>query len=206
MLVFLRPPRIGKVKTRLAATLGDAAALRIYQFLLDHALRTASAIDAQTWLFLSEQDPFQASEPSWRFQVAHQLGGSLGDRMADAFSRTFERGAVHAVLIGTDVPELTADILDEAFHALEDCDMVIGPAEDGGYYLLGLKQCYVQLFEGIPWSTDRVFALTMQRAQALGLKVYTLPKLRDIDVESDWMEYLNRNPEIMRIFFPEKFV
>jgi rSAM/selenodomain-associated transferase 1 len=206
LLVFLRPPRLGEVKTRLAATLGEAEALRVYQFLLDRTLETASAVNARRWLYCADKSRYQAKDAAGRFEEAVQHGDDLGARMAGAFQDTFRRRPTRAVLIGTDVPELSVHIIEAAFHALQDRDMVIGPALDGGYYLLGLTQLHPQLFEHMPWSTGQVYAKTMQCAQSLGLQVHILPKLRDIDIEADWFDFLDRHPEIKRIFFPEKFV
>jgi rSAM/selenodomain-associated transferase 1 len=202
LLVFLRPPRIGQVKTRLAATLGEVEALRIYQFLLDKTLETAAAVDARRWLFCSENSRYEAKDATQQFETAVQHGDDLGARMAGAFRDAFKLRPTRAVLIGTDVPELSVHIIEEAFHALLDRDVVIGPALDGGYYLLGLRQLHPQLFEHIPWSTSQVYDKTMQCAQSLGLQVHVLPELRDVDVEADWLDFLNRHPEIKQIFFP----
>jgi rSAM/selenodomain-associated transferase 1 len=127
-----------------------------------------------------------------------QCEGDLGDRMQQAFKESFSKNKQNIVIIGIDCLDLTAEILRSAFAALERFDAVLGPAEDGGYYLLGMRRLIPEVFEGIPWSSDQVFALTYQRLQEMGLSCRLLPMLPDCDRPEDLLRISNANPEIYR--------
>lgn len=202
LLVFLKPPRPGYVKTRLARTLGDAEALRIYRFLLDTTLATARQVDAERQLWFAEPPGAYKDWPADEFSLHIQTGADLGERMQEAFRQAFAAGAERTVIIGADCPELEGEHLREAFSALAVSDLVVGPAPDGGYYLLGMRRFCPDLFADIAWSTPTVLALTLEKAAQLGLTVHFLPELSDIDVEEDWIAYLKKNTPPYKGFKP----
>lgn len=186
LLIFIRNPQLGKVKTRLACTLGDSEALRIYLLLLDKTRAAALDCPAERWLFYSD---FVAENDAWlpaHFQKKIQDSGDLGARMAAAFRQAFEAGAQKVVIIGSDCPDLSGKILQQAFELLESSDFVLGPVPDGGYYLLGMKTLEPAVFQDIEWSTETVRAKTIQKITALGKSFTLLPMLSDVDTEEDW--------------------
>lgn len=184
LLIFQKNAVPGYVKTRLAATIGDARAMDVYLFLVAHTHRVAQQVQVNKHLFYSDRiEPLSGNPENYTLHVQH--GNDLGMRMQQAFATVFEAGAQQAVIIGTDCYELDAATIQDAFQLLAENEVVIGPAEDGGYYLLGLKKNSPGLFNGITWSSDAVFTQTMEKAKVLGLRVATLPVLPDIDTEAD---------------------
>ncbi len=192
LLIFIKNLRPGRVKTRLASSLGDAEALRIYRFLLEKTRRAAQAASVRRWLFYSDEIEQADDWPAGVFEKFAQQGQDLGERMADAFRRAFAAGASRAVIIGSDCPELDAPLIDEAFSALDVSDAVLGPTPDGGYYLLGMKQFAPEIFRNIAWSTAEVLPKTLGILAALGKKTTLLPALSDIDTEDDWWAFQRR--------------
>jgi rSAM/selenodomain-associated transferase 1 len=196
VLVFCRNPERGQVKTRLAATVGEEEALRIYCLLVEKTRLAVLGLPGVRRRvlysgFVPEQDEW---DPLF-FEKKIQSAGDLGQRMAEAFRAAFAEGAERVVVVGTDCPELSPDLLARAFGALRDqAPVAIGPALDGGYYLLGMSAFFPELFDGIAWSTERVLAQTLQRAEAIGLTCHLLPPLRDVDTEEDWRSYLGAQP------------
>ncbi|GAA3963928.1 TIGR04282 family arsenosugar biosynthesis glycosyltransferase [Hymenobacter antarcticus] len=191
LLVFAREPVLGRVKTRLAADIGPEAALAVYRELLalTAAAVTASAVPATVWLAEAPHPTADTALPRpewpglpWRVQPPADL---LGERMAHAFGEAFAAGAGRVVIIGTDCPGLEPAILQRAFAALEAHDLVVGPAEDGGYYLLGLRELQPALFTSKDWSTATVLPDTLADAARLGLRVAQLPVLHDVDSARD---------------------
>lgn len=192
LLIFIKNPRLGHVKTRLARTVGEAEALRIYRVLLEKTRRAALGTAAQRWLFYSDciekRDGWRARDFTKRVQTQSP---DLGLRMENAFREAFAAGAKRAVIIGSDCPQLSPEILQAAFQQLENEDFVLGPATDGGYYLLGMRAFRPEVFHGVAWSTEAVLAQTMQRIHALGASVALLPELTDVDTEADWMRVMS---------------
>jgi rSAM/selenodomain-associated transferase 1 len=176
------------VKTRLAASIGPEAAADLYRVLVEGVLEatTPRAGDYERLVFF---DPPGALEEmrAWLpgVRLLPQGGGDLGERMADAFARAFARGARRAAIVGTDVPGVTRETVLAALSALDAADVALGPAEDGGYCLLALREPRPELFSGIAWSTPTVAAETRSRAAASGLTVRELPALRDLDTLED---------------------
>jgi hypothetical protein len=176
------------VKTRLAATIGPEAAADLYRALVEHVLEatTPRPGDYERLVFF---DPPGALEEmrAWLpgLRLLPQGSGDLGERMADAFARAFARGASRVAIVGTDAPSVSREAVTEALAALGGADAVLGPAEDGGYYLLALRGPRPELFAGIAWSTATVAAETRARASASGLTVRELPALRDLDTLED---------------------
>ncbi|QQS71498.1 MAG: TIGR04282 family arsenosugar biosynthesis glycosyltransferase [Flavobacteriales bacterium] len=176
---------MGKVKTRLAATLGKERALVIYKRLLQHTIEEGAklGVDRQAWY----SDDIPPNEPCavLGYSVHQQIGADLGERMQRAFDNGFVNGHGPIIIIGTDLPQLSEALLREALKALGTHDAVIGPANDGGYYLLGLRKPCAELFQGKTWSTDTVFKRTTEDLERLGRTWEALPELIDIDTEAD---------------------
>ncbi len=191
LLIFTRNPEPGKVKTRLAATLGAAKAFTIYNQLLEHTISVTNYLPVDKIVFYSNQI---VQEDNWNdkyYQKQVQLGSDLGARMSNAFGYAFQNGFDRTVIIGTDCPELNAGIIMNAFAYLNNHDVVIGPAADGGYYLLGMKQHYSQLFENIAWSTETVFDQTIAICKRNNVSYSQLPVLHDVDEEKDLIHLEN---------------
>ena len=190
LLVFAREPVLGRVKTRLAAGIGNEPALAVYRELLSltAAAVAAAQVPATVWLAEApaEGDPTQ-SRPEWPGLPWHvqPAADSLGARMAQAFGETFAAGAGRVVIIGTDCPGLSAGLLQQAFEELLSHELVIGPADDGGYYLLGMNRLETELFANKDWSTATVLPDTLADAARLGLRVAQLPTLHDVDSAQD---------------------
>ncbi len=188
--VFLKAPRPGHVKTRLAATIGAKRAAELYRaFLLDTLawVSRLSGCDRRVE-YTPRQDEALCRTLLPRgggFSFHPQVDGDLGERLRATFSAMFAAGHQRCVVIGTDCPTLGPREARLAFRALESTDVVLGPTLDGGYYLVGLRRPAPELFESIPWSTDRVLGLTLERAAAAGLVTRALRTLSDVDSASD---------------------
>lgn len=185
LLIFIKNPEAGKVKTRLAETLGDREACRVYRKLLALTRTVSSGVECRRQLWYSRyidgDDPWDPASYDKRLQQ----GDDLGERMKYAFEQAFASGFERAVVIGSDCAELEQNHIKDAFRALENRDIVIGPSKDGGYYLLGMNAPHPRLFEEISWSTASVFEDTMSRIRELDLSCEILPVLNDIDTEED---------------------
>lgn len=186
LIIFVKNFVLGQVKTRLAATLGNEEALDIYKQLVQHTQQITAPVPAEKNVFYSDA----LEEQHWPQTAKHnvQQGTDLGQRMAWAFEKVFKKGAEKVVIIGSDCLELTTAIIEQAFTELENCDVVMGPAKDGGYYLLGLKQHCPELFRNMEWSTASVRSQTVHACQRLALSVSLLPELADIDEAEDWIQ------------------
>jgi uncharacterized protein len=192
LIVFVRKPELGKVKTRLAATMGDVAALKVYELLLAHTQQVAVTLELPVYVYyacgIGENDIWQGPH----LYKKEQQGVDLGQRMAHAFAAVFAEGHGKVVIIGSDCYALTAPMVQTAFQQLQNSDAVIGPATDGGYYLLGLSRPMPQIFEGIVWSTPTVAAATMGKLYQLDCSVSMLQPLPDIDEEKDLPEEIKK--------------
>ncbi len=190
VLVFQKNEVLGKVKTRLAAGVGEEQALDIYRQLLDKTYLTLRDISVSITTYFSEfipDNPIHSAE-----NKLVQVGQDLGERMKNAFAENFESGMEKVVLIGTDCPSLEGIHLSQAFEVLDQSDLVLGPARDGGYYLIGMKRRSDFLFEGITWSTELVLSQTLALAAEQGLQTSLLPILEDIDTLEDWEHYCSQ--------------
>ena len=186
VIVFLKAPRLGTVKTRLAATLGEEAALDAYVKMTHTVLAVLSGWSRVNLCYTpdeAEPEIHTWMQPGWNCMP--QGGGDLGTRMHRAFTKA--KGP--AVIVGTDCPSIRIDDIHEASKALEEKDLVLGPAKDGGYWLIGLNAPYPALFEGINWSTESVLSDTLARAKAAGLSCHLLRELADVDTEADWEKW-----------------
>ncbi|NRT16834.1 hypothetical protein HNP99_003208 [Flavobacterium sp. 28A] len=183
LLIFTRNPELGKVKTRLAKTIGDENALTVYKDLLLHTKNVTHAIDCDKFVFY---DTAIINDDIWseEFYIKKlQASGDLGDRMQQAFDSLFGMGYKHCVIVGSDLFDLRASQIEMAFKKLENNDAVLGPAEDGGYYLLGLNQSNKDVFQNKEWGTATVFEATVNDLE--GKKVALLETLNDIDTFED---------------------
>jgi rSAM/selenodomain-associated transferase 1 len=187
VLVFQKNAILGKVKTRLASGMGEPRALEIYRHLIQSTYSVLEDVAAPVWTYFSDFIPETVNPPIAKSFL--QEGQNLGERMAHAFARSFESGMDKVVLIGTDCPTLQSHHLHEAFEALTDSDLVLGPATDGGYYLIGMKRRADYLFEGIAWSTAEVLSQTLVVATVHGLLSTLLDELSDIDTQEDWERF-----------------
>jgi rSAM/selenodomain-associated transferase 1 len=185
LLIFVRRPEAGKVKTRIARKAGEAAALWVYQQLLQHTRQVTDQVEADRYVFYADTPSGQDLWEAARYHKRQQMGGSLGMRMLAAFQEIFTLGYRRAVIIGSDCHTLTAKHIHQAFARLAVFDIVIGPASDGGYYLLGLNRLIPSLFEDINWSTSRVLDQTLQRVHQQHLSVHLLDTLSDVDEWDD---------------------
>lgn len=190
LMIMAKVPEAGKVKTRLAETIGDELALQIYLKLLSHTHDIASKANADKLIFYAGLgDTFDLLD-YYRIPKTSQVSGGLGERMQNAFERAFAQGYEHVAIIGSDCYELSTSILDEAFKQLEQNDYVIGPAKDGGYYLLGMNRLTPQLFEAKTWSEENVCLDTLLDIKAIDASYSLLDTLSDIDREEDLPEEL----------------
>ena len=186
LLIFFKNPILGKVKSRIAKTEGEKAALRIYLDLLKKCRQEALKVNAERHLFYADYIP---EMDDWSLADFHKFlqipTGSLGDKMKQAFSISLKNQLVKTVIIGSDCYDLSAEIIESAFLSLDKNDVVIGPANDGGYYLLGMKRFHPALFEGIDWSTERVLSQTIEKAKRENLDFALLEELIDLDTIED---------------------
>lgn len=187
--MFVRAPEAGRVKTRLAAEIGDRAALRVYRRLAEHAVEQARAVGGGVALRI-HFTPADAEDAvrAWLGDGAEylpQADAELGGRMEAAFRAAFDAGHRRVVIIGSDLPGLMPELLRQAFARLDSHPVVLGPARDGGYYLLGLRGMVPEIFRDIPWSTGAVLGATVERLAALGITPARLPVLGDVDVAAD---------------------
>lgn len=182
-MILTRNPELGKCKTRLAAIVGDNAALEIYNFLLRHTASLTKDLSVDKWVFYSEEIWIDDIWDNHLYQKKLQVGKDLGERMLNAFKEGFQAGFDQVIIIGSDMYHLAQRDLEEAFRQLKNHDYVVGPAEDGGYYLLGMKQLNEKLFQNKIWGTDTVLASTLQDMN--GAKIALLDERNDVDYYED---------------------
>lgn len=191
LMVFLRAPIRGQVKTRLAAAVGEGRALHLYRWMVGRLLDELEPLRADLIVYLDQvwSPPPESAEQLWlrNREIRVQQGADLGRRMAGAFREVFAGGASQALLVGSDIPGIDSPLVERYFRRLGSHSMVLGPSRDGGYYLIGFRResFRPEIFEDMPWSTDAVSRLTLQAAGRLGLSCYTGPVLRDVDTLAD---------------------
>lgn len=185
LIIFVKNPVPGKVKTRLAKTIGDQEAAAIYAQLLQHTYKITNTLTADKFVlyadFINNNDLWNKGD----YKKQLQEGGDLGSKMLNAFQNIFLAGYKKAVIIGSDSIEIETHHVQEAFYMLDNTDAVIGPAQDGGYYLLGLKQFHTFLFLNKSWSTSSLLKETLEDIQKHHLSYHLLQTLSDIDEEKD---------------------
>jgi uncharacterized protein len=204
LIIFTRYPLPGKAKTRLIPALGSEGAANLQRQMTEHTLRQVRKLMAlrpvsvEIWFAGSGTEQGLMQDwlgTEWVYQP--QVSGDLGDRLIHSFQSAFSQGMERVMTIGTDCPGLDANLIAQAFQALEDHDLVLGDATDGGYYLVGLRRSHPELFIGIDWSTAAVRRQTIDIAERLGLAIAHLPPLSDIDYPEDlpvWEAIQNRPP------------
>lgn len=187
IVLFAKAPVPGKVKTRLAASIGDQAAADLHRAFLADLAQTVASRDAAHYLALAGDEDHPGFDPYREadFTFIDQGGGDLGDRLASVTRRLFELGHQRVVIIGSDSPTLGDEHFDAAFSALEDHDIALGPSFDGGYYLIGLSKPHLGVFERIDWSTRAVAEQTLRRCRELDLLWDLLGFWYDIDTIED---------------------
>jgi uncharacterized protein len=197
IIVFLRAPEPGQVKSRLARHIGPEPALSLYRHFVHDTLETVNAlgIPVQICFYPAAKREAVISWLGSGYTYLDQSGDHLGQRMATAFIRAFESGPDRAVLIGTDIPDLPGSIIAEAFNALNSHDAVIGPAADGGYYLIGFNAngFLPAIFDGIAWGHPDVFARTLEIFKKHKTPLHQVPMWQDIDEYEDLLSYAQRN-------------
>ena len=189
LLFFMKSPEKGKVKSRLAAVIGDEPAQKLYKEFATQMLSTLQKGDFPFHVCFYPKDALKALK-DWLGDQHHyipQKGKDLGERMRNGFIEAFELGFKRVVLIGSDIPDLPLELIEEAFTSLREKDAVIGPAFDGGYYLIGFRgrTFSPKVFDGMAWGTESVFEDTMKVLKQLNQRIHTLPFRRDIDTLED---------------------
>ncbi len=202
LIIFAKAPTPGQVKTRLCPPLTpDEAATLHGSFVLDALERTKTAVTKlklpiDRYLACAPSSAlvfFKIMEERQAVRLIDQEGDDLGERMSRAFETMFQRGYRHVMIVGTDVPSLPLDHYKQALAELDKHDIVLGPALDGGYYLIGLNKPAPAILENMPWSTDQVLALTREKANGLGLSIGLLPQWQDVDTIDDLKNLIAEN-------------
>ena len=185
LIIFAKNPELGKTKTRIGKKLGDEVALAIYYKLIHQTQEITKDLKVSKVVYYSD---FIDMEDSWDNSIYNkkkQVNDDLGVRMHISCKGELENGANKVVLIGTDIYSLTGEIIENAFRKLDSSDIVLGPAKDGGYYLIGMKQPNPEVFNLNEWSHSKVFQETIDIIDKLGLKYSTVEMLNDIDEPED---------------------
>jgi rSAM/selenodomain-associated transferase 1 len=189
IIIFMRAPEIGKVKTRLSENASPGTALDLYKCFAMDVLHTAQETKIEITIFFHppESESLISQWIGGQYDFYPQKGKDLGLRMADAFARTFSAGYHRAILIGTDCPEMSSDILKEAFEGIQNTGCVIGPSKDGGYYLIGFSTDAFtdHPFHEMVWGTEKVCQQTLERCSQKNINPHILPELNDIDTWDD---------------------
>lgn len=195
VILFLKAPRPGFVKPRIAAALDDAAAVAIYRVLVERTLATLAPfrnVELRHTPDAADPEIRPWLKPDWT--VRGQGEGGLGDRLTRAFEEAQAEGCRRVIMIGADCPEMTEADVRGALDALVDLDVVVGPAVDGGYWLLGARRPVPGLFQGVAGGGDAVLAQVQARAREAGLSVGLLRSLADVDSLEDWRRFLRESP------------
>jgi uncharacterized protein len=188
LLIFVKNPVPGTVKTRIAQTVGNERATEVYRHLLAHTQQISRWLP---WRRVVYYGDFVNTTDGWNGYEKHlQTGADLGERMLNAFQKQFAAGATRAVIIGSDCLQIQPDHLKQAFRALETADVVIGPATDGGYYLLGMNQLQSFLFKDKPWSQPQLLTRTLEDLREHNLRYALLESLSDVD---EWEDYVQQS-------------
>lgn len=183
VIVFLKAPVPGQVKTRLARNIGPEPAMQAYKTMAEGQLeRIGDVFPLEVHFAPRDAEPRMKEWLGEQHALYPQCGGDLGERLQEAIASAHERNQAPIICIGGDCPSLNSEHLNEAADALaQGTDLVIGPSEDGGYYLIGLRKPFPQLLAGIPWSSSETLEATIARAKTLGLSIHLLEALYDVD-------------------------
>jgi uncharacterized protein len=188
LIIFTRYPELGKTKTRMIPALGAEGAAKLQRLMTEHTLQQARKLPNKIAIEINFTGGNRALMQDWLGKdlvYKEQTDGDLGKRMHFAFESSFTKGKERVVIIGVDCPDLDRTILQTAFNAFDSHDLVLGPAADGGYYLIGLPRLVSELFIGIDWGSERVLAQTKEIAARSRLNTYYLPVLNDVDRPED---------------------
>lgn len=185
LLIFVKNPIEGKVKTRLGAEIGHSKAVEVYKALLNYTKKITLKCPVERIVYYGDFIPEKDLWSDGNYKKSLQEGENLGERMENAIAERFTKKAKKVIIIGSDCPDLSDEIIEAAFIALDNHDVVFGPAMDGGYYLAGMKACHKDFFYNKSWSTETVLEDTLADAERLGLSISTLPVLSDIDTVED---------------------
>ena len=197
ILLFVKAPVAGKVKTRLAAEIGEEATAGLYKCFVEDVLSMIKNVDSGLRLCFHPPEAMSQVR-QWlgdQYSYRPQRGDDLGERLKNAFAGAFEEGFSRVVAIGSDSPDLPEEFLVQAFTGLGSCDAVIGPSSDGGYYLIGFSKdsFATEAFDGIAWSTSAVCGQTQEKLKSCGLNIHLLPLWHDVDTRSDLDGLVARN-------------
>lgn len=198
LLIFTRNPELGKVKKRLAKSIGDKTALKIYQRLLQHTVEITKNLQVEKWVFYSEEIPQEDMWDEEIFSKRLQKGEDLGERMENAFRSGFTAGFSRIIIIGSDLYDLSEEDLKKAFLELQNSEAVIGPATDGGYYLLGMKTLIPGVFSSKIWGSNSVLEATLKDLEHL-------PNIRlELRNDIDRFEDLEKHPDLLKLVDPNR--
>jgi len=190
LVIFVKAPAPGRVKTRLAQSIGEEEACAAYRELVERLLANLSELRDVELRFAPDEASGELGP--WlqeKWELAPQGTGDLGERLARAFREKFDEGISRVVVIGSDCPYVTTEDIETGWRALEAHDVVLGPALDGGYWLIGMRSMHEVLFREVPWSGPAVLGTTLARAGEAGLSVALLRKLSDVDDAVDWRRF-----------------
>jgi uncharacterized protein len=204
LLVFAKAPVVGKVKTRLQPLVDPRQSMRIHCALVEHCLAMAATVGVakiELWVGGPHQW-WQQLQKKYPISIHQQQGADLGERMCHAVENSLQRSA-GVVIIGTDCPYITADYVQKSFSALAARDIVVGPADDGGYVLIGMRRAWPEIFSGVSWGSDCVLAQTKKNIQRANLSWQELDSLGDIDRPEDLQQLRLAMPELARQFIPQ---
>ena len=185
LLLFVKHPVAGKAKTRLAKSIGNEKALVVYRKLLTYTCEIAKQLHVNKVVFYGNQIPESDLWSEAGFARYEQHGETLGDRMENAFLWGFEQGYKQIIIIGSDCADIDSTLLEDAFSQLDNHDFVMGPANDGGYYLMGMNALFSPVFQNKNWSTESVLQDTLRDLEAGNKSYFLLPVKTDIDTVED---------------------
>jgi len=198
IVIFIKAPRLGKVKTRLAQKIGAEKAQMIYRAMVEDLMQNFKGFrkfDMRIAVWPQDAEPEVRHWLDWKGQIVVQAEGDLGTKLKRTFEDAFAQGYQRVVIIGSDLPDLSDSMIKTSFKRLHNYPLVLGPAMDGGYYLIGLSSLNLELFTDIDWSTSQVLHNTLKHAKNAGIQYFLLPEMRDIDEYDDilalWDELRN---------------
>ncbi len=192
LIIFVKNIKLGTVKTRLAKTVGEDNAFAVYKALVEVTENATSKIKVDKRIYFSDA----IVEEKWPNDIKRiQKGNDLGEKMSNAFKDGFTDDYENIILIGSDLPNISADIINNGFKALDKNEVVFGPAEDGGYYLIGMSKLYNCIFENKAWSTSNLLNNTLEELKQQKIKVSLIETLNDIDTFEDLQSY----PEFLKL-------
>lgn len=198
LIVFVKNIKLGKVKTRLAKTIGDEAAFEVYKELVAITEKATEEVEMHKMIYFSDA----VVDTKWKNAIKKvQFGIDLGARMQNAFEDGFNEGYESIVLIGSDLPSISNEIIQKGFNELKSNHVVLGPAADGGYYLIGMNHLYKDIFKNKPWSQNDLLSVTLKELEKNSIPFSLLETLNDIDTFEDLItsDFYNNNPELQQI-------